>query len=435
MIKKTSPFLAVASVVAGWPAFAQAASSASLPKQQMYAEMLSLDQQARVARTSGNPALAAELMQKFDRLRASLGGDDPRAVHAGASSSLQASAQSGAAQLVSPVCGGGATATTSVSSAPGLAVIDVGTITDTIVVSGAPTVLWDVDFLLNVTHTWSSDLDITLTSPAGTVITITTDNAILGTGAVDVFAGTTFDDTSVNPINDYAYVSGVAVPSLTCEEPLNHLRGENPNGTWTLTVTDDAAGDTGTLVSWGMDLTTIGTLPAPSTPVNYPSAAVPVAIPDVAAVSSTVLVSGAGTSISDLNMTMFVTHTWSSDLDITLQSPAGTTVVVTSDNGNGRINVFNGTLFDDQAVNGVMDASYVDNVVTTPVTPESAFERFFAGGASAQSSAIWPGPRIESSQTATSVSAAMRVRVSPGRQTWTISGMVRLPQGLPRRYC
>jgi subtilisin-like proprotein convertase family protein len=374
MISKTSPFL-LAAVIAGGPAFAQASSSGSNYKVQMYADMLSLDQQARVARTSGNPALAAELMQKFDQMRAAMGGDDPRTGRSSASSSVQPVAQSGAAQLISVVCGGGATSTTSVSNAPALAIPDLGTIMDTIVVSGAPTLLWDVDCMLNIPHTWSSDLDVTVTSPAGTVVTITTDNAVLGTGAVDVYAGTLFDDTSVNPINDYLYVSGVTVPTVTCEEPLLHFRGEDPNGTWTISVTDDLGGDTGTLVSWGLDLTTIGAIPAPTTAINYANPT-SMPIPDPGFVTSTIVVSGAGASISDINLTVFIPHPYSNDLEVTLQSPSGTTIPITTDNGANKVNVFNGTLFDDQVPNGVMDAAYFDFIVTTPVTPESPFERF-----------------------------------------------------------
>ena len=45
-----------------------------------------------------------------------------------------------------------------------------------------------------------------------------------------------------------------AKPTLTPEEPLAAFIGEDPNGTWTLTIGDDGATDAGTLASWGFVL-------------------------------------------------------------------------------------------------------------------------------------------------------------------------------------
>src|SRR3954471_8917404 len=66
-----------------------------------------------------------------------------------------------------------------------------GVATSTIVVSGLAPHIHDVDVLTNLPHTESSEIDMTVTSPAGTVVTLTTDN---GGNFDDVFAGTRWDD-------------------------------------------------------------------------------------------------------------------------------------------------------------------------------------------------------------------------------------------------
>ncbi|HKB16452.1 MAG TPA: proprotein convertase P-domain-containing protein, partial [Planctomycetota bacterium] len=81
----------------------------------------------------------------------------------------------------------------------------------------------------------------------------------------------------------------------------------------------------------------------------------PVAITDVSTVSSTIVVSGALPSILDLNLKTFITHTFAADLDITLTSPAGTPVTVTTDNGAGNNDVFNGTDWDNDGGTPVTD--------------------------------------------------------------------------------
>ena len=55
-----------------------------------------------------------------------------------------------------------------------------------------------------------------------------------------------------------------------------------------------------------------------------------------AVVTSTLVVSGAGTSLLDVDLTTFIPHTFAADLDITITSPAGTVVTLTTDNGAGN---------------------------------------------------------------------------------------------------
>jgi subtilisin-like proprotein convertase family protein len=143
---------------------------------------------------------------------------------------------------------------------------------------GDPAGSGDLDLFTQLTHTFSADLDITLQSPAGTVATITTDN---GAGNNNTLAGTTFDDQAdpdgqvpyiSNPglATDNPYANNTTATPLVPEETLAAFQGEDPNGTWTLTISDDDSTDGGTLESWRLDATT-GSCPAPPSPTAAPA--------------------------------------------------------------------------------------------------------------------------------------------------------------------
>ncbi len=106
----------------------------------------------------------------------------------------------------------------------------------------------DVDVMINITHTYDGDLDITLIGPNGTRVELTSDNGSTG----ENFADTVFDDEATTPIAD-----GTApfTGSFQPEQPLSVLDGLNAAGGWGLEVIDDAGIDTGTLNSWSLILT------------------------------------------------------------------------------------------------------------------------------------------------------------------------------------
>ncbi|HEX5090548.1 MAG TPA: proprotein convertase P-domain-containing protein, partial [Nocardioides sp.] len=100
----------------------------------------------------------------------------------------------------------------------------------------------------------------------------------------------------------------------------------------------------------------------------------PTAIPTgPAVVTSQVSVAGAGKYLTDVDVVTELLHTFAADLDVTLTSPAGTVVTMTTDNGAGNDNVFDGTRWDDDANPGgqlpyttndglVTDSAYVNLV-------------------------------------------------------------------------
>jgi len=111
----------------------------------------------------------------------------------------------------------------------------------------------DVNVTFDATHPYPPDLDVTLTSPSGTTIELTTDNGWSG----DDFVGTVFDDEAAGPI------TGGAPPytgSFQPEDPLSTFDGEPAAGGWFLTVTDDLSGNDGELVAWSIILTVDGSV-------------------------------------------------------------------------------------------------------------------------------------------------------------------------------
>lgn len=345
----------------------------------------------QIAQNPEDTSLRSQLdatLAEYDALSVQMGGDRAAAVGPPAPQDL--------VFLNSvPTAPGGCTPTTTTftNSTPLAIPTGPAVVSNTIVVSGAGPFLWDVDVMTNLTHTFSADLDITLMSPAGTVVTMTTDN---GAGNDNTFNGTLWDDDA-NPAGqvpyttnnglatDNAYVNLTTATPLAPEEPFAAFIGEDPNGTWTMTISDDLAGDGGSL-TWSLMVTTF-----PSAPTNTSASfsnSTPVAIPTgPAVVTSTIVVSGAGTTLCDLNVTTFLSHTFSADLDVTVMSPAGTVVTLTTDNGAGNDDVFNGTVWDDDANPGgqvpyvtnngvVTDNAYVNLTLASPLTPEEALGAF-----------------------------------------------------------
>lgn len=266
--------------------------------------------------------------------------------------------------------------TTTVSNTSGAPVPDNGTLVRQVTVGGAGPFIWDVDVVLNVPHSNSADLDITLTSPAGAVITLSTDN---GGSNDNVFAGTRFDDQAGTPVTDVTFANNVAVVTATPEQPLARLYGENPNGVWTLQVADDAAGNTGSFVEVTLIITTVPTLP---TEVRRRVTLAPgTAIADLATTVSAQVVRGGGSFVRRVELNTSISHTFASDLDVTLTSPSGTVVTLTTDNGSLNDNVFNGTRWFDRAPTRVTDATYTNGVVASPLSPEEPLAAFVGGPA------------------------------------------------------
>ena len=292
-----------------------------------------------------------------------------------------------------PECG--APATSTFSTAVLVPTVDLGVISEPIVVSGAGPYLWDVGVITNLSHPRSGDLSVTLTSPAGTVVTLTSGN---GGANADVFDGTAWDDQA-NPVGqvpysandgmvtDHTYASGVTATPLAPEEALGAFAGEDPNGTWTLRVGDGVAGQSGALAGWSLSITTLPSAPAVLAHLSPSNPAVVPILDNATAISTIDVPGGIGTRICHLSLETSIAHTASADLDVTLTSPAGTVVTLTTDNGGAFDDVFDGTLWDDRSNPGgqipyasndglVTDCAYGDGVAEATLVPEEPLSAF-----------------------------------------------------------
>lgn len=117
----------------------------------------------------------------------------------------------------------------------GDAVTPGASVTNTISVASSPILMIEfVEITFSAAdHPYAGDLEVTLTSPAGTVSRLAETHACMDTSTPPVVAACT------SPYDGWVFGSSA------------HL-DESPVGDWTLTVTDRGAGDAGTFQSWGL---------------------------------------------------------------------------------------------------------------------------------------------------------------------------------------
>lgn len=128
--------------------------------------------------------------------------------------------------------------------------------------SGTPTVSSTLNFTgvgkvldlnvknLGITHAFSGDLRVVLTSPSGTSVRLF-DRLCGSADNVDI----SFDDQSVNPYSSIPCGPLGNAGTYRSLAPLSIFNGEASNGTWTLTVFDFANLDGGSLNSWSLEIT------------------------------------------------------------------------------------------------------------------------------------------------------------------------------------
>jgi len=133
-----------------------------------------------------------------------------------------------------------------------MAIPDLSTNFSTLNVSGFTSALAQITVSINISHTFDSDLDVYLIAPDATTIALTRANGSsadnYGTNCANP---TVFDDAAGTSIT-----AGTApfVGTFRPEQPLSTFRGLNPNGVWTLRVSDHSGGDFGTLNCWSLSI-------------------------------------------------------------------------------------------------------------------------------------------------------------------------------------
>jgi len=145
------------------------------------------------------------------------------------------------------------------SNSTPLTINDVTTQSSTITVAPVGTI-GDVNVKIRLNHTWDSDLAISLTAPNGTVVPLSTNRG----GSGDNFGSGNADCTGTHTVFDDAAATAIgagAAPFAATyrpETPLSAMNGGPANGTWTLTIADQAFGDTGALYCWQLEINTGG---------------------------------------------------------------------------------------------------------------------------------------------------------------------------------
>lgn len=111
--------------------------------------------------------------------------------------------------------------------------------------------LTDLDVTIDIEHSWISDLTISLESPAGTIVTLTSENG----GSGQNYSITIFDDDATTSITSGTPpYDGTYAP----EQALSTFEGESVQGDWTLIVTDGYNLDGGAINSFKLDFCVAG---------------------------------------------------------------------------------------------------------------------------------------------------------------------------------
>ncbi|QDU75666.1 Calcium-dependent protease precursor [Bremerella volcania] len=130
-----------------------------------------------------------------------------------------------------------------------VSITDNNTVSSNLSVSGLTGIISDVNITLNISHTYDSDLEVSLIAPTGESVLLF--NRIGGSG--NNFTGTTLDDEAVLAITAG---SPPFTGTFRPQGSLSDFDGLNPNGTWTLSVTDHASLDTGQVTGWSLTFLT-----------------------------------------------------------------------------------------------------------------------------------------------------------------------------------
>jgi len=114
-------------------------------------------------------------------------------------------------------------------------------------------IIQDADIAFYILHPWTADLDISLISPQGTRVELSSDNGGDGDDYGTSGLWTRLDDESI--AFDVTSFPAPFEGTYSPEQSLAALDGEQSLGTWTLEIVDDANGDVGTLQDLALLLT------------------------------------------------------------------------------------------------------------------------------------------------------------------------------------
>jgi len=125
-------------------------------------------------------------------------------------------------------------------------------------------VITDVNVTINVQHVWAGDIELKLTSPAGTEVLLLA-NSKCDDGTDDI--GVTYDDEGVTLVCSAVApcVQGTIIPEST----LSAFDGESTLGNWVLTVTDGyPSADGGEFLNYSMEICSAPVLSVSDNEIN-----------------------------------------------------------------------------------------------------------------------------------------------------------------------
>jgi subtilisin-like proprotein convertase family protein len=256
-------------------------------------------------------------------------------------------------------------------------------ITSTLFVAFDIPYIWDMSVSTPISHTFSGDIDMTLQSPDGRVVTLTTDN---GAGNNNVYGNVEWYDfadlngtlpytQNAGLVTDHPYADNVGAGVLHPEESFGGFVGESTGNQ-----------DGGTLNGWGLSFLALNQ--TPNTIFNsFASADPAAAIPEQTVFTRTITVSGMPGVLQTLELNGLISHTNNADLDITLTAPDGRVATLTTDNGGSNDNVFVDTQWADRfSFSGQIpytntaglttDRLYANNVNASGLVPEESMSMF-----------------------------------------------------------
>lgn len=156
-----------------------------------------------------------------------------------------------------------------------------GSITDVNITLNFGTLASSAGVVLGEEHSFANDLDMMLVSPTGSQLIFMSDAA----GGDDLNGTYTFDDEATAPMPNVSTIFGnftngsyqvsqfgtgdlfsapAPTPSYT-NTLFSAFDGQDPNGTWSLYIVDDASGDAGWLMSSTLSITASDPVPEPAT--------------------------------------------------------------------------------------------------------------------------------------------------------------------------
>ncbi len=211
---------------------------------------------------------------------------------------------------------------------------------------------------IDIAHTWSGDLVISLVSPTGAELLLA---GPLGGNDDDAYNNTIFMDDGADitvatpPYNAEAFAPQGGTFAAAFD-------GESIDGDWSLKVCDEVGGDTGQVIAFSISfcepevippfVCTGDNVPYDATDVPFDIDGADTSTADCVAAPNLVpaTVAGIGTINVDssiVSVTIDITHTWSGDLVLSLVSPTGAELLLAGPLGGNDDDAYNNTIFMD----------------------------------------------------------------------------------------